>query len=165
MNNLHVLRYYRKLLWWIMLNTCAHRGWSGDKRREEKKGSNIDISEGLLVHSVDKVTQKGYEQWNQEQLQIENKSVRKVHLSCDHHSLLGMHPWVFKHTSQFQLTCPWAFPRNINCIYLYGRCYINPLRFGTWMLIHEWTLVQGTSRIYDVLQRISTKILVCIYVK
>lgn len=46
-----------------MLNTCAHRGLSGDNRREEKKGSNINISEGLLVHSVDKVTQRGYEKF------------------------------------------------------------------------------------------------------
>ena len=32
--------------------------------------------------------------------------------------------------------------RDISCIHLYGNSYIDPLKFGTWVLTREWMLTR-----------------------
>ena len=44
---------------------------------------------------------------------------------------------------RFQLG--WALTRDINCIHLYGSCYNNHMKFGTWALPQEWVLAQDTT--------------------
>ena len=46
----------------------------------------------------------------------------------------------------------WAVTWGIICIYLYGSSYIDPLKFGTWVLTHEWMLAwDATVQLMNVL--------------
>ena len=70
--------------------------------------------------------------------------VEVSHMKCYYCSVPSKCPWVLKHNSQFWPT--WVlFIRDINCIHLYGSCYINPLKFGTWALTWEWPLARDTT--------------------
>ena len=53
--------------------------------------------------------------------------VARVHV---YHSVPGKCPWALKCDSRFRFA--WALTRDINCMHLYGSCYTDPLKFGTW---------------------------------
>ena len=57
------------------------------------------------------------------------------------HGCLNIHE-----TLQFQQA--WVLTWDINCMYLYGSCYIDPLKFGTWELSEEWALAQDTIALF-----------------
>ena len=58
-------------------------------------------------------------------------------------SVLGKHPWVLKHSSRFWPV--WVLTRDI-----YHSCYmyIDPLKFGTWVLSQEWALAWNTIMVH-----------------
>ena len=69
--------------------------------------------------------------------------VRCVIAVLYYHSVPVKHPWALKHNSQFWPT--WALTRDINSIFLYRSCYIEPLKCGTWALTWEWVLARDTT--------------------
>ena len=58
-------------------------------------------------------------------------------------SALDKCPWALKHNLLMWPT--WALTWDINCIHLNGSCYIDPWKFGTWALTHEWALAWDTT--------------------
>ena len=53
-------------------------------------------------------------------------------------SVPGKRPWALKHTSRFWPA--WALTRDIS-IRLYRSCYIDPLKWGTWTLARDTTVI------------------------
>ena len=106
------------------------------------RGSPHRIPCSQLIDAYYTCETPGARVWGLEKKQGRSNCMHIPHLI--YHTLPGKHPRPLKHNSRF--LAAWALTWDINYIHLYRSCYIDPMKWSTWVLARDTSHNYGPSR-------------------